>query len=382
MKIKIYLYFLLMVGFLLSCGKKKQAEITSNNSDIKDTSTVAPGADTKLGLWEHKDIVMVLSNYDIDPNKRIVSFMKLGSKDEIPVPLFDINIGKFDGLISTTKYNASGAHYSVQFKNDLSKVYLCIENIDEMEGIFNFCKLVEYDVAKKKFREVISFTESVASWYFFEQKNIIYWDDYSTKSLLSINLDSNITDTILGPKEYSGSVDYQLENDQLTFLFSTNDTLTIWKLSPEDSKPEKIRTIKLGPYKNQKIGGYSSYRKGYMVETFSDFKTDKGFILHTSSTIKKKYIDFINFGTNWTDDDHFTLEMEDSILIFNKELEVVQKLETHKMHVYQAFPDAILVVFLRNNKWEMALYSTDFLTHKNLSSLDEGQLIHAWQKIN
>ena len=357
---------------LFGCGKKMPSSSTNPVAEKNKTITV-DSASSRKGPWEHQDLVFVLATASYDDKgrmtKQAISFRELSSGDTATHLLFDIDIKKFGGAVSTTGYNTSGAWYPVQYTRDLSKVYICIERADEMDGIFYFCKLMEYQVATKTFKEIISFDESMSSWYFVEANHTIYWPDDSTKQIIACRVDSAQLDTLHPPIDSLGSCEYFMENNKLQVIADKYANITRWEIDPATNSITKHPLYTKGPYHKKASFTGTSYHKGYVVETYmEEHEKESGVIMHSPAGIIRKLIDFRNYYTHWIDDDHFTLETEDKLLILDKQLEITAELKLSKIHVEDAFTDALVLTYW-NEGWHYMVYSADFSHYINLEEL-------------
>lgn len=247
---------------------------------------------------------------------------------------------------------------------------MCIEDIDELEGVFNFCKIFEYDTSMHSIKEIVSFNNSVCSWYFWESNNSLYWYDYEKECIISQSLTTQFKDTVLNQTDSIGNLDYVEEGGRLCIISSTKQRIIKYIISADNSLTKVILGTP-GPYKGSYRFNNIAYRDNYFVETYSDQTKEFGIIMHSPKKNTKKLIEFINYNVHWLDDENFTIQTKNSLIIFDNNLDTVMEYKKYMLHVIEAFPDCILTSCRENGQENYVLYSRDFKLSKNIDILEE-----------
>jgi hypothetical protein len=253
------------------------------------------------------------------------------------------------------KYNSSGAFYPVQFDFLKDKVYLSIYKADEMEGIFEYNKILEYNVKNDSIKEVISFSDYFNSWYLSTLNNKIYGFDTSSKAIVAIELNSLKVDTLYTYTSYFEEIEYYPNNDKSLDIvtFDRKDGVTKFNVNYDTSE-----IIKTNLYP---LTSFSSYRNNSVIQTYKDFNNDiEELRIYNNSGKKSIPFNFKNFNTLWINDAEFIAIKENEIQKINTDLEIVNSFKRKNIHVIDVKDDLIFISYSEENEDKVGILSFDF----------------------
>jgi hypothetical protein len=361
------LFFLYLFS---SCSEKKatgEKEITMSDSS---TDTVQEQAALPEKQLIPGKTLLVVNDFDFEKNQNRLQIFSFDPALEKTVLNEDIDLAPSGGMLSSSKYNSTGSLYPVQFNASLSKIYYSIFKSDEMEGIFDWCKLMEYDTKTKATKEIASFNDNLNAWIYSENTEKIYCFEPVSSALLSFDLTNPSIDTLFKSKMRSEELDYQLRDDKLeVYTFTKNPGLSRVTIDLNSSTVKDEFLLKLHEF--------SSFQGNCVIEMFSDFKGVNEIRLYENDNRKTLSFDFRNFKTYWTDANHFTVTAENSLKLFSKNLNIQKEINLEGVHVIDKLDNYLLISYGKAESPKGALLSLDFKKVIDIQNIDPRMIVYA-----
>lgn len=320
--------------------------------------------------WIANEIIIASRDYDFDKNHYLLNIDKISATSSAPVRMYTIDFSQFAGILTGGMYTTSGEYYPVQLSSDAKKVYWSIYSADEMEGTFDWCKLLEYNTETDTVREIAQFSDFFSSWILSEENNHIYGFTAGKKALLSINLNTLSVDTLFRSNSYFEDATYVKEGDKLVVIpYSREDgllRLTI-DLQTQQVSQEKLYSMK----------DFSSYRNGMAIETYTNHRSISSIKVYTPGSNREQAIVFSNHNTYWLDDQHFVVKVGELLKVYNLNLQEINSLFLEKVNIVDVIGNALLVSYYLHDQEQLMLLSKDFQHQKPLDIADVNAVVYA-----
>ena len=363
-------FILLSIIFLLSgCSEKKDSNTISTDRATKEVTIKSSKKDSIITVTNQ--FIIVTQNYDFDKDYYGIiknEFTLKGTRLESTTD--SISFGKFKDVLMGGKYNTSGANYPVQFNPAKTKIYLSIYSADEMEGIFDYNKILEYDMGNDSVREIYSFSDYFFSWYLSESNNKIYGFDNTSKSLVSIDIGNSNLDTLYSSTTHFEEIEYHLRNNESLDIITFDRDNGVTKFNVNLNTNELSRTPLLP------LNSFSSYKNGFIVETFKDFKNDiEELRIYSGSNKKSIPFYFNNFNTFWINDSEFIVLKKNLIQKINTDLELMNEFTAVNLHVIDVTAKIILVSYTENGVKKSGFLDFDFNNLIEIPSIESNKIV-------
>lgn len=355
---------------LLACKEKK-----SSKNKVIEQSEITYKVDTlnnnKKSKENNSDFIIITHDYDFEKDYYGIILNEYVLKgSDLKSNIHDLSFGKFKDVLMGGKYNSSGAYYPVQFDNGQNKIYMSIYKADEMEGTFDYNKILEYNLKNDSIREVISFSDYFNSWYLSTPSNKIFGFDNTTKSLISVDLDSSIVDTLYTSTSYFEEIEYHLNNNKSLDVITFDRENGLIKFNIDLSTNKTVKTT-LHP-----LTSFSSYRKGLVIQTYKDFKNNiEELRIYENSKEKSIPFDFKNFNTFWLNDFEFIVIKDDEIQKMNTDLEVINSFKYNNIHIIDVTSDLIFVSYYENNDKKVGALDFDFENLIEIPNIEPEEIV-------
>lgn len=354
MKTKNYLILLILL-LSISCSKKKPSieqikKIPVHEEKINSSEKV------EINDKNEHHFLIITADYNFESAYYGIIQNEYTLKGKaLEAEKRPISFGKYKDVLMGGKYNSSGAFYPVQFNFLKDKVYLSIYKADEMEGTFDYNKILEYDINSDSIREIMSFSDYFNSWYLSTPNNKIYGFDSSSKSILSIEINTLKVDTLYTYTSYFEEIEYHPDTDKSLDIitFDRKNGVAKFNINYDTSK-----IIKTNLYP---LTSFSSYRKNSVVQTYKDYNSDiEELRIYNKSGKKSIPFDFKNFNTLWINDTEFLVIKKNEIQKINTDLEVVNSFKRKNIHVIDVVDDLIFISYFEENEDKVGVLTFDF----------------------
>ncbi|AFU69500.1 hypothetical protein P700755_002773 [Psychroflexus torquis ATCC 700755] len=362
--------FILLIMILISgCSEKKDSNTVSTNRATKEVSIKLPKKDSIITATNQ--FIIVSHNYDFEKDYYGIIINEFTLKGTSLESTKDyVSFGKFKDVLMGGKYNTSGANYPVQLNLAKTKVYLSIYSADEMEGTFDYNKILEYDMENDSVREIYSFSDYFSSWYLSESNNKIYGFDYTSKSLVSIDTENSNLDTLYSSTTSFEEIEYHLRSNGALDIITFDRDNGVTKFNVNLKTNELIITALLP------LNSFSSYKSGFIVETFKDFKNDiEELRIYNGSNKRSIPFDFENFKTFWINDSEFIVIKENLIQKINTDLEIMNEFTSKDIHVIDVTSKSIIISYTENSIKKAGFLDLDFNNLVEISSVEPNKIV-------
>ena len=320
--------------------------------------------------WSSGEIIIASRDYDFDKNHYLLNIDRISATSSAPVSMYTIDFSNFAGILTGGMYNTSGEYYPVQLSADAKKVYWSIYSADEMEGTFDWCKLLEYNAETETVREIAQFSDYFSSWILSEENNHIYGFTAGKKALLSVNLNTLTVDTLFRSSTYFEDATYVKESGKLVVVpYSREEGLLRLTID--------LQTQQLSQEKLYSMKDFSSYRNGMAVETYTNHRSIRSIKVYTPGGNKEQAIAFSNHNTYWLDDQHFVVKVGEVLKVYNLNLQETNSLSLEKVNIVDVIGNALLVSYYINKQKKLMLLSKDFQHQKPLDIADVNAVVYA-----
>ncbi|TXD50623.1 MULTISPECIES: hypothetical protein [unclassified Polaribacter] len=347
MNIRSYIF---ISFFLFACTNKKVdskrvPSILVKKEKIKDAI-----------IKKENTLLIVTHDYDYELNYYGIILHEYLLKDTVlSSSKRAISFGPYKDVLMGGKYSSAGANYPVQVNFNENKVFMSIYKADEMEGIFDYNKILEYNVKNDSIKEIVSFSDYFNSWSLSTYNNKIYGFDHTSKAFISISLNNLEIDTLYVSNSSFDEIEYHYNKNQFLDIIAFNRENGVIKFNI-DFVTNKLNKTILYPLKS-----FSSYRKGIAIGTYKDFSSNtEELTLYNGSNKKSVPFDFKNFNTHWINDSEFLVIKQDEIQKIDTNLEVVDVFKREKIHIIDVTTDFILISYFMENEEKVGLLDFDF----------------------
>ena len=366
MKNKVILIFLIF-SFPLC-----QAKSINNKSVCSPEKVfVVANSAVKLSITEDttESFVIVSHDYDFKSNYYGITIQKFKDR-ELKQNIHKVNLSPYKGVLAPGMYDTKGAYYPVQFNSDFSKLYISIYDANEMEGTFEWSKIIEYDLMNDSIREIAAFSDYFSSWYYSESNNTIYGFDTSSKSVISIDLESTKVNTIHSFEKYFEEIDYQdLDSDSLEILLSRSNENILKMTVDLATNTSSIQEL-------YSVTNFSSYKDGKIVETFKDFRNGTEQLrLYSDDEMKREPFDFRNFNTYWINNNEFVIMKENKISKIGTDLKIIDEFKKDKIHIIDVLDNLIAVSYYEKGTRKFGLVDFDFTELIEVSDVNVSNIV-------
>lgn len=336
---------------LLACNRKKSSKKNTIEQNKVNISSI--------NKESNSNFIIITSDYNFEEDYYGINLNKYdlqGSK--LKSDKLNLSFGKFKDVLMAGKYNASGANYPVQFDNVRNKLYLSIYKADEMEGTFDYCKILEYNLKNDSIREIKSFSDYFYSWYLSISSNKLFGFDNISKSIISVELSNSKVDTLYTHNYPFEEIEYYINKDKSLDIITFNRESGLIKFNIDLSTNKILKTTL------QPLTSFSSYRQGLIVQTYKDFRNNiEELRIYKNSKKKSIPFDFKNFNTFWITDFQFIVIKNNEIQKINTNLEIIDSFSHNRIHIIDVTGDMIFISYYENNEEKIGALSFDF---KNL----------------
>ncbi|WP_299683628.1 hypothetical protein [uncultured Dokdonia sp.] len=337
---------------LFSCNEKK----SSKNKVIEQNEVTNKIDVSNINKENNSNFIIITHDYNYEKDYYRINLNEYNLKgNKLKSNKRNLSFGKYKDVLMGGKYNTSGAYYPVQFDNNQNKMYMSIYRADEIEGTFDYSKILEYNLKNDSIREIISFSDYFNSWYLSASNKKIFGFDNSIKSLISVELNNSKVDTLYTSNSSFEEIEYHLNKDKSLDVITFDRESGLTKFNVDISTNKTFKTTL------QPLTSFSSYRKGVILQTYKDF-TNNIEELRIYKNSKKKSIpfDFKNFNTYWINDFEFIVIKKDEIQKINTDLEIIDSFSHNKIHVIDVISDLIFVSYYENNDKKISTLNFDF----------------------
>lgn len=368
-KMRTISHILLIMILISGCSEKKDSNTISTNRTKKEATPKPPKKDSIIS--ETNQFIIVEHNYNFEKDYYGIIKHELTLKGTSLESTTDsMSFGVFKDVLMGGKYNTSGANYPVQFNLANTKAYLSIYSADEMEGTFDYNKILEYDMENDSVREIYSFSDYFFSWYLSESNNKIYGFDNTSKSLVSINIENSNLDTLYSSTSHFEEIEYHKESNESLDIITFDRDNGVTKFDINLKTNELIRTPFLS------LNSFSSYKNGVIVETFKDFKNDiEELRIYNGPNKNSIPFDFKNFNTFWINNSEFIVLKKNLIQRINTDLELIDEFSAENLHVIDVTAKTLLVSYTANGVEKAGFLDFDFNNLVEILNIEPNKIV-------
>ncbi len=245
-----------------------------------------------------------------------------------------IDLSRFEGWVSSSKYNSSNSLYPIQFSADGNRLFISLVYNDEMQGISYWTKFLSYDLETGKLEELIKIDDTCISfWHLINDKEII---GVSGQTLIKADLVQAQYDTVFDYNYYPQPLDLVTTESSVDFIIGAKKKLFAWRYNYESKK-----------IKESLLASTTSLSSMNGI----DLLTIEGSKMNTVKLRKsgpvplvtaEKKIDVSNFNSFWDKAGFIYLMTKTQILKVDQNLRTVGKLKCRTPHIMGIIDDWII----------------------------------------
>ncbi|WP_323756534.1 hypothetical protein [Roseivirga sp.] len=366
-------FTLLVALSVIGCSQGTTNKVESSNSPQNTVVTDTVIVKTKTTLNQPiSENFLVVSSYNSNEKGvygiNLKEFEIIDGKTEVKNR--NLDLGEYKEGLMNGKYNATGSSFPVQFDLNNNKAYLSIYSDNEIEDIYYYGKILEYDLQTDSIREIITFSDYFRSWHYSPYNNKIYGFDNASESIISIDTKNLEVNTLHTFRTFPEKLEYVETNQGILSIFAYYSPGNLSKYDVNLTNNDFTLKDSFSSTK------YWSYRKGMITQAFKDFETGHAElrILKNSET-KSTPFDLSNFNTYWISDSEFLGIQKNKIVKFNTELQRVNEFTKNSIHVIEVLKNSLVIFFLEGKEIKLALVDFDFNQFIEIKGIDQNHLI-------
>ena len=150
----------------------------------------------------------------------------------------EIDVSKFDGWLSPSKYNSSYSHFPMQFSAKGDRLLISLINVDEMEDISYWTKFLSYNLDTDELVELIRIDgTSISFWHLMNDNQIV---GVSGRVLVKVNLTEAKYDTLFDYNYYAQPTELLVSKSSIDFIVGARQNLSSLSYNMESGKVEEI----------------------------------------------------------------------------------------------------------------------------------------------
>lgn len=257
----------------------------------------------------------------------------------------------------------------VQPAKKLHKVYFTLANHDLYEGTFESCRLMEFDAPTGSIREILTFTQYLDSWYYYEPTHTIYAYDRKEFALVAIDPASSETKAVASFEYGEGTIHPYPVNDQRLLIFiDQEDGFFRCQINPLTGQATLTRL--------DQVSGISSYRNEMYVR-IPPFYFENRRLTLTGPTGSRSLQD-VDYGEGsfWISDDKFLVRKQDyTYHLLNTQLEVVGQFHMPGLTLWEVLDNSILVAWYQGEVRKLGLLDFELRRLTELPGINPKHMI-------
>jgi hypothetical protein len=150
----------------------------------------------------------------------------------------EIDVSKFDGWLSPSKYSSSYSHFPIQFSANGDRLLISLINVDEMEDISYWTKFLSYNLETDELEELIRLDgTSISFWHLMNDNQIV---GVSGRVLVKVNLTEAKYDTLFDYNYYAQPTELLVSKSSIEFIVEARQNLSSLSYNLESNEVEEI----------------------------------------------------------------------------------------------------------------------------------------------